>query len=203
MPLKSLVVAFAVAFAAVAVAADTARPLAVDQIEKFHAALLDVMKKGADLGVEGRYKKLAPQIDAVFDIPAMTRFAVGPKWSTISKTDQDALVTAFRRMTIASYALNFDSFKGQKFVVDPKLEVRGRDTLVKSQVVPEGEKPVNLTYRMRASGATLKVIDVIYEYVSQVATKRSEFSSTVAQGGAAALVKKLDEISDNLMKGKT
>ena len=201
--LKTMIFALTVAFAGVAAAADTANKPAIDQIEKFHAALIETMKKGDELGVEGRFKKLAPHIDAVFDIPAMTRFAVGPSWTMMQKADQDALTAAFRRMTIASYARNFDSFKGQKFVVDPKLEVRGRDTLVKSQVIPEGDKPVNLTYRMRTSGATLKVIDVIYEFVSQVATKRSEFSSTVAQGGAAALIKKLDETSDNLMKGKT
>jgi phospholipid transport system substrate-binding protein len=174
----------------------------IRQIESFHATLLDVMKKGAELGIEGRYKKLAPQIDAVFDLPAMTRFTVGPAWATMAEADHKSLIAAFRRMTVASYAYNFDSFKGQKFVVDPKVEVRNAERLVKSQVLPEGEKPVNLTYRMRESEGTWRIIDVIYEYVSQVATRRSDFSATVADGGAAALVKKLDEISDKLMRGK-
>lgn len=203
MALKSLLIALGLVFAGAGLAAEPARAPAVDKIEKFHAALLDTMKKGAELGIEGRFKKIAPHVDAAFDIPAMTKFAVGPTWSGMQKTEHDALITAFRRMTIASYARNFDSFKGQKFVVEPNVEVRGADTLVKSQVVPEGEKAVNLTYRMRGEANAPKVIDVIYEYVSQVATKRSDFASTVADGGSAALVKKLDEISDNLMKGKT
>ena len=37
---------------------------------------------------------------------------------------------------------------------------------------------------------------------SQLATRRSDFAATVASGGAPALVKKLDEISDKLMKSK-
>ncbi len=187
-----------------ATAADTAAPSepTIGQIEKFHASLLDVMKKGAELGIEGRYKKLELPIAEAFDLAAMTKFAVGPAWSKMTEADHKALITAFTRMTVASYARNFDTFKGQKFVVDPKVEVRNVDRLVKSQVIPEGEKPVNLTYRMRESGGTWKVIDVIWEYVSQVATRRSDFGSTVTDGGAAALVKKLDEISDKLMKGK-
>ena len=189
---------------ATAIAADAAAPAepTIVQIEKFHASLLDVMKKGAELGIEGRYKKLEPQVEEAFDLAAMTKFAVGPAWSKMTEADHKAVIVAFARMTVASYARNFDSFKGQKFVVDPKVEVRNVDRLVKSQVIPEGEKPVNLTYRMRESGGTWKVIDVTYEYVSQVATRRSDFASTVTDGGAAALVKKLDEISDNLMKGK-
>ncbi len=174
---------------------------AVARIDKFHDALLAVMKDGPKLGVEGRYKKLEADVDALFDLAAMTKFTVGPPWAKMTAEEQKSLVAAFRRMTIASYARNFNAFKGQKFVTDPKAEDRAPDRLVKSQVIPQSEKPVNLVYRMRESGGSWRVIDVIYEFVSQLATRRSDFASTVASGGAPALVKKLDEISDKLMKG--
>ena len=174
---------------------------AVDKIDKFHEALLGIMKDGPKLGVEGRYKQLEADVDALFDLQAMTKFTVGPAWSKMTEDEHKSLTAAFRRMTIASYARNFNEFKGQKFVTDPKAEDRAPDRLVKSQVIPAGEKPVNLLYRMRESGGNWRVIDVIYEFVSQLATRRSDFASTVAAGGAPALVKKLDEISDKLMKG--
>ena len=174
---------------------------AVARIDKFHDALLAVMKDGPELGVEGRYKKLEADVDALFDLAAMTKFTVGPPWAKMTAEEQKSLVAAFRRMTIASYAHNFNEFKGQKFVTDPKAEDRAPDRLVKSQVIPAGEKPVNLVYRMRETGGVWRVIDVIYEFVSQLATRRSDFASTVASGGAPALVKKLDEISDKLLKG--
>lgn len=198
------VIAFAIAALIVAPAihaADAVDPT-VARIEKFHDALLSVMKQGETLGVAGRFKKLEREVDAAFDLPVMTKFTVGPPWGKMTEAEQKSLIAAFRRMTIASYAYNFDSFKGQKFVTDPKVEVRTPDRLVKAQVVPEGEKPVNLTYRMRESAGEWKIIDVIYEFVSQLATRRSDFASTVATGGAPALAKKLDEISDGLMKGK-
>ncbi len=170
-------------------------------VEKFHGALLDTMKQGQALGIEGRYKKLEPAVDAAFELSAMTKFAVGPAWSAMSDDDHKSLITAFRRMTIASYARNFDEFKGQLFTVDPNVEIRGADRLVKSQIIPQGQKPVNLVYRIRESSGAPKFIDVIYEYVSQIATKRADFASTIKSGGATALVKKLNEISDKLMTG--
>jgi phospholipid transport system substrate-binding protein len=183
--------------------AETAVEPSVQQIEAFHAALLDVMKNGKALGIKGRYDALKPKVEATFDLASMTQFAVGPEWSKMPEADQKALIAAFSRMTIASYAMNFASYNGQSFVVDPVADARNTERFIKSQVVPKGEKPVNLVYRMRETGGIWKVVDVIYESVSQVATRRSDFTATIAKGGAAALVKKLDGISDDLMKGKS
>jgi phospholipid transport system substrate-binding protein len=168
-------------------------------IERFHAALLDTLKQGKALGIQGRYKKLEPEVDAAFDLKAMTQFTVGPKWAGMSEADRASVVAAFRRMTIASYASNFKEFKDQQFTLDQKVDVRGVDRIVKSQIIPKGEKPVNLRYRLREAGGAARIIDVIYESVSQIATRRSDFAATVNDGGAPALVKKLDEISDRLM----
>jgi phospholipid transport system substrate-binding protein len=200
--LKLIALAFLAGLAAHAAHAADAPDPTVARVDKFHDALLTTMKQGEALGTAGRFKKLEPEVDVAFDLAAMTKFTVGPAWAKMTEDEHKSLIAAFRRMTIANYAHNFDVFKGQKFATDPKVEVRGLDRLVKSQVIPEAEKPVNLTYRMREVGGTWKIIDVIYEFVSQLATRRSEFASTVASGGAPALVKKLDELSDKLMAGK-
>lgn len=160
------------------------------------------MKQGPQLGVEGRYKKLEPKIEAAFDLAAMTKFTVGPSWAKMQEAEHKDLIAAFRRMTVASYASNFGKFEGQKFVVDPNVQTRNADFLVASQIVPANDKPVNLVYRLHNTGGKWKVIDVIYEHVSQLATRRADFSTTLASGGAPALVKRLNEIADDLMKGK-
>ena len=189
------------AIGSASVAADTTDP-AVQKIEAFHATLLGVMKRGGKLGMEGRYKELEPQIEATFDLPVMTKFTVGPSWAKMEEAEHTALIAAFSRMTVATYANNFDAFEGQKFVVDPKVEVRNADYLVQSQVIPAKDKPVNLTYRMRNSAGVWKVIDVMFEHISELATRRADFSTTLASGGSAALVKRLNEIADDLMTGK-
>ena len=63
-------------------AAEGAADPAARQIELFYAALLDTMKNGRELGIQGRYRQLAPVAEDTFDLGAMTRLTVGPAWST-------------------------------------------------------------------------------------------------------------------------
>ncbi|MEO8631486.1 MAG: ABC transporter substrate-binding protein, partial [Betaproteobacteria bacterium] len=77
---------------------------AVARVRSFYAALLDTMKQAKRLSTQGRFDKLAPAVRATFDLPAMTRMAVGPSWTSMSAEDQAALIDVFSRMTIATYA---------------------------------------------------------------------------------------------------
>ncbi len=187
MTSRSILIAAALAasLSPAAVYAQAADPGAA-QIEAFNAALLAAMKQGKALGINGRYAKLAPAVEAAFDLPTMTRFAVGPKWLTVSPADQAALVKAFSRMTVATYAKNFDDFNGERLVVDAKVQTRGPDKLVRSHIIPKDDKPTDLIFRMRqASDGKWKVIDVYYQgSISELTTRRSDFASTLASGGA-------------------
>lgn len=175
---------------------------AAAQIQRFNDALLETMKQAGRLGPQGRYQKLDPVLAANFDLPTMTRFAVGSTWSTLSPTDQAALVRAFRRMTAATYAHNFDGYNNQHFTIEPNVETRGPDKLVKTHLVSPSET-TNLTYRMRQAGGAWKVIDVYYNgAVSSMLGQRSEYAATLRAGGAAALVKKLNSQADDLLAKK-
>ena len=49
----------------------------VSVVERFHAALLSTMKQGKTLGINGRYKKLEPEVASDFDLAAMTQYKIG------------------------------------------------------------------------------------------------------------------------------
>ena len=173
---------------------------AASQIGAFDRSLVEVMKAGPALGPRDRYRKLTPVIQRAFDLPVMTRFAVGPAWAQMSEADHQSLIEAFTRLSAASYAHNFDHFSGERFDVDPKSEVRGGDRIVQSHLVPEHGAPVSLTYRMRLSGGGWKIIDVYYGAISQLTTRRSDFAAPLASGGAKGLVSHLDALTDKLLK---
>ncbi len=173
---------------------------AAHRIEMFYAALVETMKQGPQLGIDGRYKKLKPAIEASFNLPEMTRMVVGASWASVSAADQKSLIEAFERMTISSYARNFASFGGEKFTVEPASQVRGSDHIVRSTLEPTDHPPVPLFYRMREATGAWKIIDVYLNgTISEVGLRRSEFSMTVKTGGADALIKKINEVSDRLM----
>src|SRR6266566_9107953 len=112
---------------AVARAADTTADPAVRQIESFYSALLDTMKRGEQLGLQGRHRQLTPITEDTFDLPAMAQLSVGPSWSSISESDRQAIIDAFKRMTVANYAKNFAKFAGEQFLVEPLVKTRNAD----------------------------------------------------------------------------
>ena len=171
-------------------------------VKGFDDGLLSVMKDAKSLGAKGRYKRLQPVVERTFDIPVMTRFAVGASWSAMSASDQAILSTAFGKLTAATYARNFDSYSGETISVDPKVETRGPDKLVRTTLKPSSGAPVLINYRMRqAMDGTWKVIDVYYNgSISGLAGQRSEFAAPLAAGGAPALRKKLDQQISDLLK---
>src|SRR5579871_1103477 len=78
--------------AADAAEAPAPRPAAVAAVDKLYAALLDVMHQGAQLGGEGRYRKLEPAVEQALNLPLMTQVAVGQKWSSLTPEQQSRLV---------------------------------------------------------------------------------------------------------------
>ena len=165
-------------------------------VDSLDDGLIAIMKAGKAVGVSGRAAKIGPVVDRAYDLPLMTRLAVGPAWTQIAPADQTALVAAFRRLTIAQYAQNFDGWSGESFVVDPKVDARGGDKLVRTTLKPAKGDAVAISYRLRASGGQWKIIDVYYKNaISQLATRRSDFAAILASGGAKALIAHLDRLA--------
>ena len=171
------------------------------RVKSFYAMLLESMKDAKRLGVEGRYKKLAPAVNAAFDLPAMTRIAVGPSWTSFTPEQQAALTAAFTRMTVATYASRFDGYDGERFEVDPKIAERGADRIVNTRLLT-GSDTVTLNYLMRASGGEWKIVDVYLSgTISELAARRSEFGAILKSGGAEALASTLKARGDKLLAG--
>jgi len=183
--------------------ADSAADPAAQTVTQFYGTLEGVMKDGPALGIGGRVDRLMPAVERSFDLKTMAQFMVGPSWSAMPAAEQDAVAAAFERMTVASYAANFARYSGQSFSVDPQVAERGGDKIVQSKMSDPAGDPVAFTYRMRQAGGTWKIVDVFLEgYISELATRRSDFAATVASGGAPALIKKLDGLTAALMSGK-
>ena len=182
----------AVAAPALAQSADPARAT----VQTLDDGLIAIMKGGSSLGMQGRISKIGPVVDQTFDIPLITRLSVGPDWTRVAPADQTALVAAMRRMTVSQYATNFSSWAGHSITIDPAIETRGSDKLVRTSLSAPKDSPVAIAYRLRQSGGKWRVIDVYYRNaISQLATRRADFASVFAKGGAKALMAHLDALA--------
>jgi hypothetical protein len=89
-------------------------------IERLYDELLALMKDAKRLSFEARYNRLAATIARSFDLPLMTRIAIGPGWSQIATDQQKRITDAFSRYTISVYVNRFDDYGGERFEVDGK-----------------------------------------------------------------------------------
>jgi phospholipid transport system substrate-binding protein len=173
--------------AAGAAHAENASPAAT--ISGFYDVLLSTMKDGPVLGFKGRSERLSPAIRSAFDLPLMTRLMVGPQWATLTTDQQRQLVAAFSDFSIAVYASRFDDYSGERFQVDGNPAQSTTGVIVHSKLVKSDGDPVQIDYLMRANEQGWQIIDVFLSgTVSELATRRSEFSSVLRRGGAEALV---------------
>jgi phospholipid transport system substrate-binding protein len=164
-------------------------------LNSFYDTLLAVMKDGSNLGFAGRRQKLAPAITQAFDLALMTRLVVGLQWPNLAADDQKQLVSAFADFSIATYAGQFDDFSGEKFEVDPKaVPAPGNDVIVKTKLIQSNGEPVQLDYLLRQEKGEWRIIDVFLSgTISQLAARRSEFSSILREQGARGLIAVLKE----------
>jgi phospholipid transport system substrate-binding protein len=170
-------------------------------IDVLNAKLLATMKQAQALGVQGRYQALQPILSKTYDIPSMTRMAVGPTWDTLQPGQKAALTDAFSRMMIATYAKRFDGFSGETFKIT-EVSNRASDKMVKTQIIQSNGKPVPINYLMRKSGPDWKVVDVYLDgTISELASRRAEFSSILRSSGPDALIASLRKQGDRLLSG--
>src|ERR1700688_4172681 len=96
--LRTFVLAAFTLCAAFALPAQPAAAAAgADTVRAFYTTLLDTMRNAQSLGAQGRYARLTPSIRQNFDIPFMTRLAVGPDWNSLTPVQQAQVTEAFER----------------------------------------------------------------------------------------------------------
>lgn len=192
--------ALGLALALVAGRAEAAPPDGIDVVRGFYAALLQTMRQGPALGAAGRYEHLAPVVPKTFDLAFMTRLAVGPAWAALSSAQQHRVAEAFERYVAATYADRFDRYSGERLeVIDEKAF--GGGLIVETRIVDADGKPVAIDCVMRRSAQGWRVSDVYLDgAISELAARRSEFSSILRDRGIAGLITTLNQKSDLLSR---
>jgi phospholipid transport system substrate-binding protein len=171
-------------------------------VEQLHSGLISIMKAGKTESFRQRFETIAPVISRTFDLEAILRQVIGPRWAVLPADKQAALADAFRRYTIASYVANFDTYSGQRFDISPGVRAVGNDRVVETRIALPGGGAHALDYVMRAESGAWKVVDVLAEgSISRVAAQRSEMRSLLADGSGAGLLVSLRQKTAELSGG--
>jgi phospholipid transport system substrate-binding protein len=176
-----------------------AAPGPSDVVRHFYDELLNTMRNAAALGGKGRYQKLEPVVLATFDVPFMTRLSVGPPWAKLSSEQKQRAAKAFARYITANYATQFDDYAGEQFQVLGEQPVK-HATIVRTQLVKSDGEKVTINYALHNNDTAWQIRDVyLAGTISELATRRSDFTATLRSGGIEALIARLNKKADDLI----
>jgi phospholipid transport system substrate-binding protein len=184
-------------FDSILLQAETLSPAAT-HIRSYYQQLMPTIQQAGQLSVRERDRRFTPAITSAFDIPTMTRLAVGPAWKRFSADQQAAVEDAFAKFIIADYASQVTDYSGESFVVEAQTtpEPRGGGEIVKTKLLQPGGRTVIINYLVRGG----RVIDVYFNgTISDLATRRDEFASIITSGGADGLIKRLRDRTQSLL----
>ncbi|MDQ7090145.1 MAG: ABC transporter substrate-binding protein [Methylococcales bacterium] len=161
-------------------------------VETFQSKLLTVMKQGKTLGFQGRYKRLEKAINKSHDLTKITRVVMGREWVKLDTLQQQTLVDVFTQLSIAAYADNFKEFSGESFVFDSEDETARGGMIVHTYLQIPSDDAVKFDYMLKKKGESWLIINIIANGVSDLALKRSEYTTILKSSGFDALITKIN-----------
>ncbi|OAI20860.1 hopanoid biosynthesis protein HpnM [Methylomonas koyamae] len=169
-------------------------------VDEFQNELLAIMKQGKTLGFSGRYDKLDVLVKKSHDLPKIARIVVGKQWEELTPEQQEKLETVFSRLSVSAYAHNFKDFSGESFNFVSEEETGRGGVVIHTNLVIPGEKDVKFDYMMKKKDDGWRIINIIADGVSDLALKRSEYTSVLSREGFDALIAKINEKIESYAK---
>jgi phospholipid transport system substrate-binding protein len=173
---------------------------AKDVVLIFQDELLNVMKQGKELGFQGRYNTLETAILESHDLTKITRIVIGKEWKKLSNEQKLKLTDVFSRLSVSAYAYNFKEFSGESFEYISEDETARGGVIVHTVFILPEDKDVKFDYMLKKVGNNWRIINIIANGVSDLALKRSEYTSVLKREGFDSLIAKINEKIDNYAK---
>ena len=169
-------------------------------VEGFQDSLIETMKQGKELGFQGRYDKLDVAVRQSHDLPKIARIVVGKQWKELTSEQQAKLEAVFSQLSISAYAHNFKDYSGESFSFISEEETGRGGIVVHTNLKIPGDKDVKFDYMMKKKDDSWQIINIIADGVSDLALKRSDYTSVLNREGFDALIAKINEKIESYAK---
>jgi len=165
-----------------------------EEIQKYYDVLYDTWQRADELGFRGRFELLEPVVRETFNMTYIAEFTIGRYWKTLTEEQKAALIEAVTRLSAATYASRFDEYSGERFVILDQKETKRGDLIVLTNIIDAKGKPVDINYLMRRSDSSWRIVDVhLKGTISELATRRSEYTSVMKREGFDGLIAAIDK----------
>lgn len=140
-----------------------------------------------------RFEKL---FNSALDLDFIGQFVLGRYWKTATPEQRKAFIKVYRELNVKTWSARFDEFKGKSFKFVGSTPSNSKNQVFINSTVAMGEgEPAKVVWRVKQTGSTFKIVDIIIENVSLAITARNEYSAFIKNnaGGIDALIADLQK----------
>lgn len=170
-------------------------------VNSLHAALLEAARLQADADFEDRYERLAPTVEAAFDLDLLAQLVLAPRWASLDESQQEAFTDVLRRFTIATYADRFAQDVGQRFSLRSVNEQRPNLHVVRTTLTVDRETEHRFDYQLRRAHGRWRIVNVAVNGVSDLALRREQYVDVIDREGFETLIDKLEARIETMAQG--
>ncbi len=178
--------------------AATANDGAEAAVEKLNQTILTALHKPAATDFKTRVALLRPLMVEAFDYPFMARIAAGRFWKDFDKAQQERYVGLFTDLAVDAAASRFKAQPNARLAITGEREGPRDTQLIETTLTLPGKPQRVISYLMREDGqGRWRAIDIFFESrVSELSTKRSEYTSILGRDGIPAFLNALQKKHD-------
>jgi phospholipid transport system substrate-binding protein len=164
-------------------------------VERLHAAVIEVMKEGPELGYHGRFARLEEIARGTYDIPYMAMRTLGTSWRELAPSQRKIWLDRYERFHISAVADFRDRYRGQVYRTLGSKELP--DGTMKVHTIldyPGRNVDLYTDYLMRRRPSGWRIVDRLAPpSVSDVAMQRAEYATVLQERGFDALIETMDQ----------
>jgi ABC-type transporter MlaC component len=184
----------ALALALEPAAAETPR----DPVSRFEQGLLQAMRSADDGQPRRRHDALQRMLEGSFDLAAVAREVIALHWDSLQAPTREALTARIRDYAVAVLADRFVGYSSERFEPQVESPLDDRHTRVRSLFVDADGDTTQLDYVVRDTAVGPRIVNVYFDGVSGTDIQRREFAAFLREGGAQALLRRLDALIADL-----
>jgi phospholipid transport system substrate-binding protein len=118
------------------------------------------------------------------DLTAIGSSILGPPWRSASASQKQQFISAFSHYLSRRYGKQFREFKNAKINVTGARDAGRVGVLVNSQVLRPGQETVAVDWQISAQSGSQRVVNLVIEGVSMLATERAEMAGKLEAAGS-------------------
>ena len=172
------------------IAEDAEKKNCSNQVERLHNKL-----EQNNLSQESLKKKFLQTkniVSNIYDYEKMIRIIYGRNWKKIEINKQNELKKIFLDYMSYNYTKRFSNIKQLDFKIINNNLIENK-ILVNSLLIIDNNEKIKISYLCNSDSKIEKIFDVIIDgSISEISTKKSEFSKLIKSGGPNGLIEALE-----------